>query len=355
MVTLPRGGARGVPQGENDMALDVEALRQPVSEGEPAGPDLSYDPEFRRISRELDEVAAKEKPGDDPNVGPALETAIALLQRSRDLWIASHGACFALYAADLGTMADLVRAMGVIAETFWETCHPALDEGSDPAGGRREACRQLAAIGRTVRHLERMNLPPLKSKGRLSFKEIAGAADERATGAQMLEQMGDAVRRAIDETPLEEWQAFSATIDRLLAEISALVSVFAQKVYSGQEPDLSAFTAMLGRIKLLSDAIVARKSPVSTVEEVAVEGAPAAGAPTVRGPIAGRAQAIQQLEAIKAFFEQTEPSSPLPLLIDRVVRLANMSFMDLMRNIAPNGVDDAARLLEPPQPEGGGY
>ena len=86
-----------------------------------------------------------------------------------------------------------------------------------------------------------------------------------------------------------------------------------------------------------------------------MEGAPAAGAPTVRGPIAGRAQAIQQLEAIKAFFEQTEPSSPLPLLIDRVVRLANMSFMDLMRNIAPNGVDDAARLLEPPQPEGGGY
>lgn len=336
------------------MALDVEALRLPVSDAEPAGPDLSYDPDFRRISRELDEAAAKERPGDDPTVGPALETAIALLNRSRDLWIASHGACFALYTGDLATMGDLVRAMSAIAETMWDTCYPALDEGSDPAGGRREACRQLATIGRTVRHLERMHLPPLKSKGRLSFKDVAGGADERATGAQMLDQMADAVRRAIDETPLEDWQALSATIDQLLADMAALVAVFTQKVYSGQEPDLAPFTNVLGRIKSLSDAVVARKSPAPVVAEAESQGVPGAE-PVARGPISGRAHAIQQLEVIKAYFEQAEPSSPLPLLIERVIRLANMNFMDLMRNIAPNGVDDASRLLEPPQPEGGGY
>lgn len=341
------------------MALDIEALLQPVSEEEPAGPDLSYDPDFRRISRELDEVAAKEKPGEDPTVGPALETAVALLQRSRDLWVASHGACFALYAGDLDAMAGLVRAMGAISTNFWDTCHPALDEGSDPAGGRREACRQLATIGRTVRHLERMNLPPLRSKGRLSFKDLAGAADERATGPQMLEQMGEAQRRAIDETPLEDWQAFSATLDQLLTDLTGLVSAFSEKVYSGQEPDLTPFSAAVSRIKTLSDAVVARKSPVQAGDAVeAAEGggavAEGSAAPAVRGPISGRAQAIQQLEAVKAYFEQTEPSSPLPLLIERVVRLAGMNFMDLMRNIAPNGVDDATRLLEPPQPQGDG-
>lgn len=339
------------------MALDIEALLQPVSEDEPAGPDLSYDPDFRRISRELDEVAGKEQPGEDPTVGPALETAIGLLQRSRDLWVASHGACFALYSGDLNAVAELVRAMTAITGTFWETCHPALDEGSDPAGGRREACRQLATIGRTIRHLERMHLPPLKSKGRLSFKDVAGGADERATGPQMIEQMAEAHRRAIDETALEEWQALSATLQGLISDLNALVSTFAEKVYSGQEPDLSPFTAALGRVKLLSDAVVARKSPVVAEAEAGDEAGASSGgaAPALRGPISGRAQAIQQLEAVKAFFEQTEPSSPLPLLIDRVVRLAGMNFMDLMKNIAPNGLDDATRLLEPPQPEGEGY
>lgn len=334
------------------MALDIEALLLPVSDEEPVGPDLSYDPDFRRISRELDEVAAKDKPGDDPNVGPAMQTAIDLLGRSRDLWIASHGACFALYAGDFDALNGLVKAMGGIASTFWDNCYPALDEGSDPAGGRREACRQLATIGRTVRHFERLNLPPLKSKGRLSFKDLAGAADESATGAQMIEQMAEAMRRAVDDTPVEDWQAFSAQLDTLLTELRALVGVFAEKVYSGQEPDMTPFTTVIERVKGLSDAVIARKSPMP-VEEMSMEAEASGGgaAPTVRGPISTRTQAIQQLEAVKAYFQQAEPSSPLPLLIDRVCRLANMGFMELMQNIAPNGLDDATRLLEPPQVE----
>ncbi len=336
------------------MALDIEALRQPVSEAEPAGPDLSYDPDFRRISRELDDVSAKDKPGDDPVVVPALETAVSLLGRSRDLWIASHGACFALYAGDLPAMSELVRAMGVICTDFWDTCYPALDEGSDPAGGRREAARQLATIGRTVKHLERLLLPPLKSKGRLSFKDVAGAADDRATGAQMIEQMSDAIRRAVDETPLEDWQAFSASLETLLADLAALVAAFTDKVYSGQEPDLTPLTSLIERIKRLSDAVVARKSPVP--EAAAEEGGTSdgGGAPAVKGPVSNRAQAIQQLETIKAYFQQAEPSSPLPFLIDRVIRIANMNFMEIMQNVAPNGFDDAQRLLEPPQPESTG-
>lgn len=338
------------------MALDVDALLQPVSETEPAGPDLSYDPDFRRISRELDDASAKDKPGDDPTVGPALQTAIDLLGRSRDLWVASHGACFALYAGDLDALNDLIRAMSGIAATFWETCHPALDEGSDPAGGRREAARQLAAIGRTVRHLERLSLPPLKTKGRLSFKDLAGGADEQATGTQMLDQMAEAIRRAVDETSLEDWQAFSAQLQTVLDNCAALVSVFAERVYSGQEPDLSPLTTAVKRIKMLADAVITRKSPVPVEEAAAEGGAPgASGGPAFKGPITSRAHAIQQLEAVKAFFQQAEPSSPLPLLIDRVCRLANMGFMELMQNIAPNGFDEANRLLEPPQPQNDGY
>ncbi len=335
------------------MALDVDALMQPVSDAEPAGPDLSYDPDFRRISRELDDAASKEKPSEDPNVGPALQTAITLLGRSRDLWIASHAACFALYAGDLDTMSQLVRAMGQIATHFWETCHPALEEGSDPAGGRREACRQLAMFGRTVRHLERFNLPPLKAKGRISFKDLAGAADERASGVQMLDQMADQLRRAIDETAIEEWQAFSAQLAGLSANLDGLVSAFGEKVFSGQEPDLSPLTQAIARIKSLSDAVIARKSPVAA--EPAQGEAEAGGAAALRGPVSNRAQALQQLEAARAYFQQAEPSSPLPLLIERVIRLAGMNFMDLMKNIAPNGLDDATRLLEPPAPPDSGY
>lgn len=332
------------------MALDVDALLQAVSDEEPAGPDLSYDPDFRRISRELDDLAAKERPGDDPSVLPNLQTAIDLLGRSRDLWIASHGACFALYAGDLQSMTDLVRAMAAISESFWATCYPVLEEGSDSAGGRREACRQLAIFGRTIKHLERMYLPPLKSKGRLSFKDVAGAADERATGQQMLDQMGEPVRRAVDETGLGEWEAFSATLEGLQKAIAGLMAVFSANDETGQVPDLSPLTAMLERIKKLSDAIVVRKSPVPEIVPDAAGEPGTGGGGAIRGPVSSRAQALQQLEAIKSFFQHTELSSPIPFLLDRVIRIANMNFMEIMQNVAPSGFDDATRLLEPPQP-----
>ncbi|BCW90482.1 hypothetical protein sos41_36520 [Alphaproteobacteria bacterium SO-S41] len=332
------------------MSLDVEALLQPVSDEEPAGPDLSYDPDFRRISRELESAVEKERPGDDPAVGPAADTAVALLARAKDLWIASYGFCFSLYSGDLPRCAGLLDVMAGITERFWETCHPQLDEGSDPAGGRREACRQIAIIGRSVKHLERLYLPPLKSKGRISFKDIAGAADATIKAPQLLAQTAEAIRRAIDATDVEEWRTFSDLLGSMLDSSARVVAAFAAQV-SSQEPDLQPLDAMLKRIKEFADAVIQKKDPAA---------APAADVPAddagggydsgpVRafsGPIGSRQQAIAQLEAVQAFFKATEPSSPVPLLIDRVKRLAGMDFLQIMQNLAPMGLDEANRVLD---------
>jgi type VI secretion system protein ImpA len=332
------------------MTLDVEALLAPVSESEPSGPDLSYDPEFRRISRELDEAAQKEKPSEDPNMPLAAQTAANLLTRSKDLWIGSHGFCCALYSGDLDTCAGMLDVIAGIAERFWDTCHPALDEGSDPAGGRREACRQIASIGRSVRHLERVQLGPLRNKGKLSFRDVTGGADASLTAAQLVNQMPEAIRRAVDETQPADWQALSDLLGRMLAATARIVAVFNAKT-SGQGPDLSLFDAAAGRIKGLCDAIVAARLPAAAVSAAADSlsgGQAAAVGPVISGPIRSRQQAIDQLDAVKAFFLAAEPSSPLPLLIDRVKRLAGMDFMQIMENLAPGGVDDAAKVLEPP-------
>lgn len=346
------------------MALDVEALLQPISEEEPSGPDLSYDRDFRRISRELDEAAQKERPGDDPAVQPAVDTAVELLGKSHDLWVASHGFCFALYAGDLALGAQLLDVMAGIVRDYWENCHPALDEGSDPASGRREACRQIASIGRVVKHLERLYLAPLKTKGRLSFQDIAGGAAPSAGGAQILAEMPEQIRLAVRDTPVEPWAEWSGQLGALLASVNALLEAFSTHG-SGQEPDLSAFQTAVKRMKSFADAVIAEKSPEAAAETAGGEGDPAADpgdaplqavaaaarAPTISGPIATRQQALAQLDAVKAFFQQTEPSSPLPLLIDRVKKLAGMDFMAIMQNLAPGGVDEAARILEPPVPE----
>lgn len=331
------------------MNVDVEALLQPVSEAEPCGPDLSYDPDFRRISRELDDASQKEKPAEDANVGPAAETAVALLARSKDMWIASHGFCFALYSGDLTACGKLLELIAGFAEQFWDSCHPALDEGSDPAGGRREACRQLASVARVTRPLERLQLQPLKSKGRLSFKDILGAAGPETKAADILAQSPEMIRRAIDDTNVGEWSALSEQLDIILQGSRRISAAFDDKA-SGQGPDLGPFDAAVARLKGFADAVIARKAPAATADEDAEysAGGGHGEGPALGGPIRSRAQAVSALDAVKAFLMATEPSSPAPLLIERAKRLIGMDFMQIIENLAPAGLEEALRLLQPP-------
>lgn len=336
------------------MQIDVEGLLQPVSEAEPAGPDLSYDPDFRRISRELDDIAQKERPSDDPGIGAALETAVALLGRSKDIWIASHGFCYALYNTDFEACAGLTDVMAAILERMWDTCHPVLDEGSDPAGGRREACRQLASVGRVVKHFERLYLPPLKAKGRISFKDIMGTAPAETKVADLLNQAPEQLRRAIDDSDAAGWSLLSDQLTAILSNSKRIGAAFGERA-AGQGPDLGPFDAAFGRLRDFAAAVLARKNPATAPgdaesDAAAGDGGGVSSGPAVSGPIRSSAQAVAALDAVVAFLRQTEPSSPVPYLIERAKRLIGLDFMQIIENVAPTALDEAGRLLQPPPP-----
>jgi type VI secretion system protein ImpA len=41
------------------------------------------------------------------------------------------------------------------------------------------------------------------------------------------------------------------------------------------------------------------------------------------------------------YYHEHEPSSPLPLLLDRARKLADKNFMEILRELAPDGVGQA--------------
>lgn len=332
------------------MKLDVEALLQPISETEPAGVDLSYDPAFRALQRMLDEAADKERPSDDAGMKDAIDQSVALLQRSKDLWIASNGVYFGVYLGDLEAAGGFLEVLAGIPERFWETCFPALEDGVD---ARRAACSQIASIGRMVRHLERLYLAPLRSKGRISFKDIAGAAGPEVKAAEIFKLCPEQIRRAIDETGPEDWVTLSGELATMLAASARLSVAFSDKSM-GQTPELAVFDAAVRRMKEFVDIIVARKMPETAAEGATGEGDAAGGTtgrPAISGPIATREQALAVLDQVKDFFLQTEPTNPVPFLIDRIKRLIGMNFIQILENLAPDGIDQAAKILQPPLPE----
>lgn len=333
------------------MVVDVEALLQPVEGETPAGPDLSFDRDFRRFETELEELTTQAVRFNDPMAAPGVEKAVALLARSKDLWIASHGFCFAACAGDLPAAAGLLDVMAGIAERFWDTCYPSLLEGSDPTDARQQACRQVAHFGRSLRYLENANLPPLAEGARLSFKQVAGAAPPEAGAAEIMAQMPEAIRRAIADSSAEAWAAFGAQLDGMIATAARIGAAFSAKGAS-REPDLTPLTSLAGRMKTLCDAVMAQRNP--SAAPAAADPGGAAGQEVSMAPVAGpgqsRAQALAHLDAARAYFAAMEPSSPIPLMIDRIKKVAGMDFMQIVQSLAPAGVDEATRILDPAKP-----
>jgi len=75
-------------------------------------------------------------------------------------------------------------------------------------------------------------------------------------------------------------------------------------------------------------------------------GAPAKGNGAVHavpGSVQSRDDAVRMLEALADYFRRTEPSSPVPLLLDRARRMINQSFLDILSDLVPTSVDDAKK------------
>ena len=81
----------------------------------------------------------------------------------------------------------------------------------------------------------------------------------------------------------------------------------------------------------------------TTTADGAGEGAGAA-AVAVPGEIRSREDAIRTLDSVSDFFRRTEPSSPVPLFVDRAKRLIAKDFLEVLTELAPDSVAEMKRV-----------
>jgi type VI secretion system protein ImpA len=64
----------------------------------------------------------------------------------------------------------------------------------------------------------------------------------------------------------------------------------------------------------------------------------------VPGAITSREDVVRLLDRMCEYYERNEPSSPVPLLLKRCKRLVSANFLDIVRDVAPNAVDQVETL-----------
>lgn len=349
-----------------------------LSEDAPSGENLEFDPDFSALDR-----ACQGKPeaqyGDTiiPAVPPewkeAQPLAESLLERTRDLRVLVLHAMTRLNLAGIPEFAEVVGQIRHQVEERWESVHPQLDpeDDNDPTL-RANALFRLQDPSWVMRVLRDTPLASTPQTGPVTWRDISihEGAIEVEDG---VEKMSEAfIRGAFSKTNRERLAAVTRSVPQLIGDLNAILAAFDNHAGYGTGPDLSNL------VKLLTDIQqkLRRYEPVPDAPEIAEEAVEesaggggdadpaweAEGETEVRvragrrgggmdirsiTAVTKRDDAIYLLELASGYFRSNEPSSPLPMLIDRARRLASMDFMDILRDLAPDGLMQAQMIAGP--------
>jgi type VI secretion system protein ImpA len=71
----------------------------------------------------------------------------------------------------------------------------------------------------------------------------------------------------------------------------------------------------------------------------------AGGEGALSGGVRSREEAVRAIDMVCAYLEHSEPSNPASLLLRRAQRLINKNFLELVRELAPDALNEVARVM----------
>ncbi len=138
-------------------------------------------------------------------------------------------------------------------------------------------------------------------------------------------------------TPLEQLTGLQQSVSEALAAVKSIDTKMREEAGIEAGPELDPLSAHLVKIDRVLRAQLAMRPDGSGESGEVAEGGAVVGV----GAIRSRQDAIRALDAVASFFRQNEPSSPIPLIVERAKRLVSKDFLEVLADIAPEAVGQA--------------
>jgi type VI secretion system protein ImpA len=328
------------------MAIDLETLLAPVSDEDPAGPDLAYDPQRHRIEQAFDTSVSIDASGiveqrGDTDWRQLLDTIATLATRTKDLWL---GVYFCRAAAESGRLDQVELGVAFVAgliDRYWDAVHPRLDEYGVEA--RKSAFDALASVPAFAGPLRRIVYADHARLGRITGEDIArfhrGGEGEEGYGMFRAMLAEAEIRAALTEG--------AAAVERIEATIHAIDERLMANAGARNATDFSALYEALSTQRIALRSFVPAEAEIDLPIEEGVDGAEAeqGGVQPVGGTVRNRDDVARVLDLVLDYYRRHEPSSPVPMLVERARGWIGLDFMAVLEDIAPSALVDAQAIL----------
>ena len=331
------------------------ALLQPIADDRPCGENLEYTPTMASLdtfklfgqARPLDAIPDKEKgenwtpmPPEAQEWREIREKALEALGKSKDLRVLAHLGTALIRTDGLPAFSRTLDVASQWLSSYWKDAYPLVDDND--AVDRRNALNYFADQMAVVDGLRRLPLVKSPQHGTFSLRDI-----DLATG-QMPVRPGDPrpdetqINAAFGAMPLDELTTLQKSVAGARAALQSIDARMRETAGSEATPSFDPLSVQLVKMdKVLRAQLAARPDGNGAMEGDGDTGVAAASGSASLGVIKTRQDAIRALDAVAAFFKQTEPSSPIPLFLERAKRLVSKDFLEVLADIAPEAVAQA--------------
>ncbi|MFS2222870.1 type VI secretion system protein TssA [Pantoea sp. B65] len=333
--------------------MDLDALLAPISDERPCGENLEYHADFiameqacaGKAEQQFGDTVIPAEPADWNRV-EALATS--LLMRSKDLrvmlvltraWTQLQG--LRGYAKGLQLIAQSVQR-------FWQSLYPALDEEGEAEPWHRinalAGLSDKSALTMAVRHSSLLRSVADEITLRDACLLLEGSKTDLA------DYPGGRVR-LMDELARSQHPNIAAllNISEYLQTVRALLT---ERLGESAVP---AMEQLIKTVNTVAQACHATDLAALIPTQVKASGVKSHPAPVTLASAGGddwrsavlqsRGDALLMLDKVKQFFAENEPGHPAPLMIERVQRVIGLDFMEMMRELAPEGVTQLENIL----------
>ncbi|SIT35757.1 Type VI secretion-associated protein, ImpA family [Paraburkholderia piptadeniae] len=338
--------------------LDAGVLLAEISPESPCGDDVEYDPLFLELEQAVHgkpdvQYGATVVAATPPDWKTAQSLSLELFGKSRDLRVAAHLARALLHRQGFEGLAEGLALIEALLEQHWNHVHPQLDpdDDNDPTA-RINALTVLVDQSGMLLDVRDTPLVASRSHGMVRLRDIEYANGD-APAPEGVEPLSLASIDAAIADVRDDAVRVVAALQGARTSNTRIETLLTERVGTAQAIDLSPLSRLLQQAAGFLGERVGEAVPQVANDAAAGDGETDVPAGTAAragtsapptGDVNSRQDVIRLLDKICAYYQKHEPSSPVPLLLNRARRLVDKNFMEILEDLAPEGLGQARQV-----------